>query len=229
MHSRSLSRGSLRARCNCVNRGAGERCRLASRCNDPPRTMTAANAGARTGTGSLPAMSIFHRRRGPMDCFALGKDLDADEEPPPPLREASGGPSVTTLTHSSTIGANGCLLRSSRGCMHVGIPGMCTTCTKLNFMNRLPSIYRHHQFIGLIHREGSLSESDNSRNGCRTEHSRSVKPRRTDMSYWRVQRAVLAGSAALVLAACGGGGSDNDLPGGQGRATAYKTIVPSIP
>lgn len=36
------------------------------------------------------------------------------------------------------------------------------------------------------------------------------------MSYWRVQRAVLAGSAALVLAACGGGGSDNDLPGGQG-------------
>ena len=29
------------------------------------------------------------------------------------------------------------------------------------------------------------------------------------MSYRRVQRAVLAGSAALVLAACGGGGSDN--------------------
>ena len=36
------------------------------------------------------------------------------------------------------------------------------------------------------------------------------------MSYWRVQRAVLAGSAALVLAACGGGGSDNDPPGGPG-------------
>ena len=92
MHSRSLYRGSLRARCNCVNRGAGERCRLASRCNDPPRTMTAANAGARTGTGSLPAMSIFHRRRGSMDCFALGKDLDADEEPPPPPSSAADKP-----------------------------------------------------------------------------------------------------------------------------------------
>ena len=171
--------------------------------------MTAASAGARTGIGSLPAMSIFHRRRGSMDCFALGKDLDADEEPPPPLREASGGPSVTTLAYSSTIGANGCLLRSSRGCMHIGIPVMWPYLHKIEFLNRLLYIYRDHQFIGLIRREGSLSESDNSRNGCRTEHSRSVKPRRMDMSYRRVQRAVLAGSAALVLAACGGGGSDN--------------------